>query len=446
MFAALARLRMQASIHSMIHPKLSLVVVATALALVSHLVFISFLPMQWQKNESADFRVFYEPVGRQWAMGHGFHLPSGKPALKYPPGIPIVYGATLWFSEKLDLSDQMGLRILQTVLSLATSLLVAAIAIEFLDARVGLLACFLWSTNPFHRWMSKQPSGQMLACVFLLLSVFTFLRWSSRGRASIAWGGTCGMSVAFAALTKPFHIALWAVFVILAWICDVPVTRWKRVLFSLAVMMAFVLTILPWEIWACRKAGHFIPLCSNDAASVVDGLAFGLGGVRSQTLPPLPASVAKVADDFAARRRQLASNRQVLRLLIAHLREEPSAVALLYLVKGIRCWYANASHHHERWTVMIQLSYLPLCVAGGWFAWRSGRLYKNFLLIAIVVTLYYWGMTTMAALAIVRYMLPAISLLMILAGNAVYAVWDAPGCCRAWTKSAPLARPETNAI
>ena len=424
----------------MIEEKLFLVALAAALALLSHIVFIRFLPMPWQQNESADFRVFYGPVARQLAMGHGFYLPSGRPALKYPPGIPIVYGATFWFSEKLGLSDRTGMAILQAVLSLATSLLTLAIALEFVDVRVGLLGCFLWSTYPFHRWMSKQPSGQMLACVFLLLSALTFLRWSSQGRASLFWGCACGMSVALAALTKPFHIALAAVFVILAWICDVPVAWGKRAVFSLAVMMVFAVTILPWEVWACHSAGRFIPLCSNDVASVVDGVSFGLGGrVRAQNLPSLPASVATVAGDFATRRRQLASNRQVLKLLIAHLREKPSAVALLFLTKGIRCWYANESHHHERWALIIQLLYLPLFVAGGWFAWKSGRLYRNFCLLAMVVTLYYWSMTTIAALAIVRYMLPATTLLMILAGYAVDVIWEALAWRRALTQSAPLA-------
>jgi hypothetical protein len=87
--------------HPSTRERLFLLVVSVALSLASHVVFLRFLPSLWQRNESADYRVFYEPVARQLALGHGFYLPSGKPALKYPPGIPIVYGATFWLSERV---------------------------------------------------------------------------------------------------------------------------------------------------------------------------------------------------------------------------------------------------------------------------------------------------------------------------------------------------------
>jgi hypothetical protein len=41
------------------------------------------------------------------------------------------------------------------------------------------------------------------------------------------------------------------------------------------------------------------------------------------------------------------------------------------------------------------------------------------------VTLYYWAMTTFVALPIVRYMVPAISLLMVLAGHALDVLVEA---------------------
>jgi hypothetical protein len=65
-----------------------------------------FLPAPWQPIQSSDYRTFYEPMARQLAAGRGYYLPSGKPALTYPPGIPIVYGATFWLAERAGLSHQ----------------------------------------------------------------------------------------------------------------------------------------------------------------------------------------------------------------------------------------------------------------------------------------------------------------------------------------------------
>jgi hypothetical protein len=68
--------------HPSTRERLFLLVVSVALSLASHVVFLRFLPSLWQRNESADYRVFYEPVARQLALGHGFYLPSGKPGFR----------------------------------------------------------------------------------------------------------------------------------------------------------------------------------------------------------------------------------------------------------------------------------------------------------------------------------------------------------------------------
>ncbi len=421
-----ARLGME-SWHQSSRERLFLLAISVALSLASHVVFLRFLPSPWQRNESGDYRVFYEPVARQLASGHGFYLPSGKPALKYPPGIPIMYGATFWISDRIGVSHQSSLRALQGLLTIAASALVTIIAFETFGARAGLMACFLWSTYPFHLWLSKQPSAEPLVCVLLAAAVFSFLRWLSKGRGAVLWGSVCGMVVAFAAMTKPFNIALAAVFVGLAWVCDVPCTRKMRALFAASVVIAFCLSILPWEIWASRTAGHCIPLCTNGTATLLDGITFGIGRNKVQKPPALPGPVSALANDFAAHRRDFQSNSEVFRLLVAHAKQAPTGVALLFLTKAAVSWYGNDSHHHERWTLLIQLFYLPLFILGAWFARGGGRQYRNFLLIVCGVTLYYWGMTTLVALPIVRYMVPAISLLIILGGNALGVLVEACG-------------------
>ncbi len=404
-----------------------LLAVSIALSLASHVIFLRVLPTPWQRNESADFRVFYEPVARQLALGHGFYLPNGKPALKYPPGIPAVYGGMFWLADHAALPRQIGFRALQGLLTVAAAAMIAMVAFEIFGARVALLACFFWSTYPFHLWLSKQPSGEPLICILLAAAVLAFLRWSSHGRAAALWGSICGIVVALAVLTKPFNIALAAVFIVLAWVCDVQCTRVKRALFSASLVIAFALTILPWGVWACRAAGRFIPLCTNDTASLIDGLTFGVGRNRIQNHPILPAQVEEVSNDFVAHRRDFRSNGEVLELLLVHTKQSPSHVALLFLTKAMGSWYGNDSHHHERWAALIQLFYIPFFVLGAWLTRAGGRQYRNFLLVACGITLYYWAMTTFVALPIVRYMLPAISLLMVFAAYALDMLVEACG-------------------
>jgi 4-amino-4-deoxy-L-arabinose transferase-like glycosyltransferase len=391
---------------------------SAAIALVSHVIFIRFLPAPWQPIQSSDYRVFYEPVARQLAAGRGFYLPSGKPALTYPPGIPIVYGATFRLADRAGWSHQTSVTALQALLTILSAVLVAAQALQCYGARIALLACALWSTYPFHLWLTKQPSGEVLICVLQLSAVLIFVHWSAHGRASLFWGSVCGATLGFAALTKPFTIALPTVFLGLAWICSVPCRPRKRAVFSLALLFVFALSLSPWELWAWRVSGEFVPLCINGPASVADGITFGGFRKGAHSHPVVPANVAALAKDLASHREDLLTTGGIARLLAVKAKEKPIDVASLFLTKAVQAWYGNDSHTHEKWTAFIQLSYLPLFVVGAGLAWLRGRQEKNFLLIAAGITIYYWGMTTFAALAIVRYMVPAVGLLMVLAADS----------------------------
>jgi hypothetical protein len=156
---------------------------------------------------------------------------------------------------------------------------------------------------------------------------------------------------------------------------------------------------------------------------MVDGLSFGLGRRGASELP-LPSDVRSVARDVAKHANQFTNSDRIVQFMRVEVREKPVAVVHLFLIKAIRSWYGNDSHTHEKWIVLIQFLYLPVVLLGGRLAWSTDIRRKNFLLVAGAVTLYYWAMTTVAALAIVRYMLPASALLIILAGIGVEAVAD----------------------
>jgi 4-amino-4-deoxy-L-arabinose transferase-like glycosyltransferase len=390
---------------------------SAVIALATHVVFLWFLPAPWQPNQSSDYRVFYEPVARELVAGRGFHLPSGKPALIYPAGIPIVYGATFWLADHIGLSHETAVLALLELLTILSAVLVTALALRSYGARIALLACVLWSTYPFRLFLARQRSGETLLCALLLSAVLVFFHWSASGRAALLWGCVCGAVLGFTALCKPFTVALPAVFFVLAWVCTVPCQRSKRAVFSLALLLAFALSLAPWEVWMWRTTGQFIPLCTNGPGTFADGLTFGGLRKKVRPRPPLPPRVAALVDDLVAHRDELDNTKGIVRLLGTKVKEEPLVVADLFLVKAAQSWYATDSHTHEKWTALIQLCYLPLFLVGAWLARFRGRQAKNILLIAAGVTLYCWAMTTFEALAIVRYMVPAIGLLMVLAAD-----------------------------
>src|SRR6267154_861693 len=184
-----------------------LLLISAAVALVSHIVFLLLLPSGWQRNQSPDYDNYYEPVAQSLASGGGFFLAS-EPALRYPCGIPIMYAATFYVCDTLRIPRHVGLRLLEALLLTLTSVLVSVTALLILNWRLALVASVMWSTYPFHLWLTKQAEATSALSLLLLLGVSIFLRWSAAGRHSLQYGCLVGLILGIAALIKPIAIAL----------------------------------------------------------------------------------------------------------------------------------------------------------------------------------------------------------------------------------------------
>src|SRR5438874_3145531 len=388
-----------------------LLAISGIVAILAHATFLLLLPAAWQKNQSSDYVEYYEPVAQKLAAGAGLVLGS-KPALRYPPGIPMLYAATFWISDSLDISHGAGLRIFQSLFVIASGVLVGVVAMRFLSLRIALAASILWSTYPFHLWLTKQPDASAIFSTLLLLGVFLFLLWSTDGCHAVLYGFLLGFIVAILALLKPFGIALPAVFMGLAWMCTAPCRPRHRGRFSFCVLVAYLLLISPWEVWAWHVDGHWIPLCTNGPNALIDGLTFG----TERGLPQiaLPEGARALVVDAATHYPQLKSTRSIAHFILTKMCETPTAVLELLLVKAARSWFGNESHTQERWIAIIQVLYLPLLLLGIRIVWKYGNApQKNFALHTIALTAYFWTMTTVTAEAILRYMVPVTCFLII---------------------------------
>lgn len=398
------------------HQQVLFLSISAIVALLVHAIFLLLLPPPFQKNQSSDYANYYEPVARNLVAGRGLVLGS-RPALLYPPGVPILYAITFWISDALRITHGTALRILQALFVVANALLVALVAMRCCSLRIALVASVLWSTYLFNLWLTKQPDPTPPFSVLLLLGVFIFLVWSSDGSQAVLRGTVLGVILGIAALLKPFSIAMPVLFIAMAWTCAIACRRRQRILFSLSIFVAYLMLISPWEIWAGRASGHFIPLCTNGPNALIDGITFGM--VRGAPQILMPKSVQLLTENAITHYKQLKTTTSIAHFLIAQLREQPRAVIQLFLLKAARSWYGNESHRFEGWVAAIQLLYLPFVLLGMRIVWKGGRQQRNFLLVAIGVALYFWAMTTLTALALLRYMVPALNILMVLVAVAL---------------------------
>ena len=389
-------------------PLLSL---SAVVALVAHLLFLLLLPQPWRRNQSSDYMQYYEPVAQSLIAGNGFYLHS-KPALTYPPGIPMLYAAAFWAARRVDVSEANALRIVGGFLLTVSAVLVCLLAMRFFRWRVALLASGLWSTYPFHLWLTKQPDATSLFSVLLLTSALLFFAWSSKTQNGIRYGVLLGLILGVTALVKPFSIGLPLAFVALAGVSPISGQRRSRIVFSACLLITYAATISPWEIWAWHVGGHWIPLCTNGSNALIDGLTFGTE--RGLPQVALPEGARALVRDAASHYPQLKSTSSIAHYILTRVRQTPIAILELLLVKAARSWFGNESHTLERWIAIIQLVYLPFLLLGARTVWKYGDApQKNFALLAIVFTAYFWIMTTVTAEAILRYMVPVNCLLVV---------------------------------
>jgi hypothetical protein len=395
--------------------KLILLSISAVVALLSHILFLLLLPGDLKRTPSPDYVKFYEPVARTLASGDGFFLAS-RPAILYPCGTPIMYAATFRAADTLHIARSTGLRILEGMLLTLTSVLVSLLALMILSCRVALVASAMWSTYPFHLWLTKQPDSTSAFSLVLLLGVLLFVRWSTDGRRSIQYGCLMGLILGIAALIKPIAIALPFIFVGLACICVIPCRPRHRALFSICMIIAYLIPISPWEVWARKVSGQWIALCTNGPNVLIDGLT--VGTVRGVKPVWMPQNVRALTQDAVEHYKDLKTTGSIANFLIAKIRVEPQVVAQLLLIKAVRSWYGNESHAFEKWVVGIQLLYLPFVIFGVREISRGDRQHRNFLLVVAAVVLYFWAMTTFIALPELRYLIPAMGFVMIIAGVA----------------------------
>ncbi|MCG8460411.1 MAG: hypothetical protein MI919_29365, partial [Holophagales bacterium] len=178
--------------------------------------------------------------------------------------------------------------------------------------------------------------------------------------------------------------------------------------------------LLPWEAWMWRQTGKLMPVSSGGRLSLLDGLTISIKPGRLGR-PDLGPGTVELQQDLQAHRRQIDGPLDAAAFLGRKAREEPGPVLRLLAAKAARSWYATDSLRFERWILLLQIPYLLLAAAGTWLWVRqraADRERVADLVTVAVFVVYFWGMTFLV-LSILRYMLPAMALLMLPAGEAL---------------------------
>ena len=226
-------------------------------------------------------------------------------------------------------------------------------------------------------------------------------------------------------LFRPIAIAMPIVLaIVFFWIHRSELSIKQRL--GAAVVMCGVagLLVLPWELRMRQQIGKFEMLSTGGFPSIIDGLTYASPSDDREPLN-VPSNVQQLMSDLQAdfKSGTITKLSQLAGWMLHRLAADPGAVLKLTVMKIVRCWYATDSHRFERQLMLLELPYAALIAVGMVRAWRRRGLSRDFALLMICLAGYFWLMSSLV-LSILRYMVPAVALLLAVT-PAAFPRWTA---------------------
>jgi len=381
--------------------------------------FWSLLPAAYRTSDSTDYAAFYRPEATRIATGHGLTMPDGTPALRVPPGYPLLLAGVLSAGQVVGLHEERALEVLTLLCVGLSSLFLFLLSRTCWEGPLALLPSLAWSVYPLTLWLSRQPSSEVPFTTVLLAGAYVTWELAGSARPRVTMIALAGFLAGAAMLVRPIAMLLPVVFALTPWIVRSAWPRRVRVLVGVGLIAASLATVLPWEVHASNEADHFVLLSAAGPSSIRDGLTFGVNADKSYRHGIyVPAAVRVVMSNFYSQYGQLDSYGSILRASSVQLREHPLGTVGLIAYKLLRVGYGTDSQQFDSALLVVQ-GILFLCLL--WLslvAWRMGPPPRQLLKFLISVIGYFWIMSSLA-LPLVRYIVPALGLAFLLVPAAV---------------------------
>ena len=401
-----------------------LVIGLFVVAMLVSAVFWVVLPAEYRENQSTDYSLAYEPVARNIAAGRGITL-EGEIATRYPPGFSILLAGVFRLGDALNVADGTMLLAFRLLCVGLAVVLIYGLGRLIWPPRAALIPTVAWMTYPFSLWLTKQPNSEVpfIPVFFAAMLVFwwALLRQRSGMRAGALYL-SAGALAGAAMLIRPAALGLSVVMALLVLLLATRATAMRtRLLYGALVVLGSILVVLPWEAAVYTRTGEIIPLSSGGPATIHDGLTFLAVPKDYRREVAIPEDVADLMWTIHERRAETVTTGGVLGVLAEEARVAPAAFVKLMLIKLARSWYGIDSRMMEGPTLLIQAVYLLLAVWGTLYCRRQESASRRMIGGNWLIVFYFWAMTFIV-IPLLRYMTPAMGLLMLPLPGVYYSL------------------------
>jgi 4-amino-4-deoxy-L-arabinose transferase-like glycosyltransferase len=372
-------------------------------------IFVISLGKPEDRNQNSDYDAFYGPVAAHILAGQGITDNSGRLSTLYPPGFPALLAGIFWLSDVAHVDRLSGVAVFNCLCMATCSILIFSIAKAVFSFRIACIAALFWSFYPFHLWLAKQPNSEVPFLIFFVAAEWLWLR---RMPVTLSTSAICGALLAAASLTRPIGMFLPVLFVATLLVAKQRIS-WSRFLMRAALLaIGFLVVVAPWESLIYSRTNKIVPLSTNGPYSTIDGLTFALHAGPNGERVAVPASVLSVMQAVDQNQRSMRSMSTIFAFLLREFRKNPVGVIELFGIKILRSWYGTNAKWHEVQTAIVQIFVLSVGLVGVVLSWRGDRLAWFFGVVTLSVVVYFWAMTVLV-LSILRYMIPAMSLIIV---------------------------------
>jgi 4-amino-4-deoxy-L-arabinose transferase-like glycosyltransferase len=381
----------------------------SATSILVTLLFWTVLPSRFLMNELTEYHTYYEPVARNILAGRGFLVENQTPAILYPPGYPLILAGIFGLADLLALSEGVIVSAFILLSMSLTSVLVFWLARSVWGPLAGFISSLVWITHPFILWLTKQPNSEIPFMAFLYGGYALF--WFAILRKGHMWSLSffSGLLIGIAMLIRPIALGVGALLVATLWLVGRDLTVRLRLFLSMMVLLGNLVAVFPWEGWIYSQTSRVVPLSTIGG---IMGVANGLTpiGYKESKFPP---DVSVLMQDLLDRYGEMDSFGGIATVLAEEFQSRPLLVTKLLAFKAARSWYGTDSGRFETLILLLQIPYLVLILWGSYKAWKQGGGAKQLVISIWLMVLYFWGMST-AMPPLLRYMAPAIGLLIVL--------------------------------
>lgn len=343
-----------------------------------------------------DTKFFYSPAAENLLAGKGYTV-EGVFADRYPPGYPFFLSAVYALSGQAGENNFLYPYII-ALLQAASCILLYKTAKMLTSPSQAVMTAALFLSYPFFAVLSMTRYAWTAMPLFIFVfyaALYLFFKTKMKKKLP---GGffLSGLLFGVSALVWPASVGLWLLFALYLFFSGAP-----RAVSSF--ILGVFLPILIWCAVVSANTGHF-RLSSGGWPSVKDGLVHSSGTQMARF--DFSGEALKEIED-GNMRGPLDAAAFTLRKLRTDFKDTSS-----YLVfKIFRPWYATDSEKFEKIILAAQVPYLLLSIFG-FLNLREENKKEGRLLLGAVI--YFW-ITAFSVLSILRYMIPAMGLLMVFA-------------------------------